>query len=104
MKKLLMGAAVVALLATPAFAQSFDPNLGTGNIAPPVGGVFAGSPSAVDAYAFAPRTHISRTRGYDAQAMAPAGDTVYEDGHNAGTDPDANVRLELQKDWANINE
>lgn len=36
MKKTLLSAAVVAALATPAFAQSFDPDVGTGNVNPPV--------------------------------------------------------------------
>lgn len=34
MKRLLMTASLLALLASPAMAQSFDPNVGTGNIAP----------------------------------------------------------------------
>lgn len=104
MKKLLMGTALVALLASPAFAQSYDPGMGTGNIVPPPGGVFAGSTVGSNSYGFTARTHSNRTRGFDAQAMAPAGDAVYADGRNAGADPDPNVRLELQKDWANINE
>jgi hypothetical protein len=36
MKTLLIGVALVAMLATPALAQSFDPDLGTGNVNPPL--------------------------------------------------------------------
>lgn len=53
MKKILLSAAVAAALATPAFAQSFDPDFGTGNVNPPVAseqGQFGGS-----AFAYAPR-------------------------------------------------
>lgn len=53
MKKLLLSAAVAAVLATPAFAQSFDPDFGTGNVIPPVAseqGQFGGS-----SFAYAPR-------------------------------------------------
>jgi opacity protein-like surface antigen len=34
-KKLVLGAAVAALLAPAAFAQSYQPSLGSGNIVPP---------------------------------------------------------------------
>ena len=36
MKKLLSLAALVSVIALPAFAQSFDPDVGTGNLVPPV--------------------------------------------------------------------
>jgi hypothetical protein len=42
MKKLLIGTALVAMLATPALAQSFDPDFGTGNIDPPVASLYGG--------------------------------------------------------------
>jgi hypothetical protein len=35
MKMLTVGAVLATLVASPAFAQSYDPDLGTGNIAPP---------------------------------------------------------------------
>jgi hypothetical protein len=42
MKKLLLGAAFVAMLATPALAQSFDPDFGSGNINPPYHSIYGG--------------------------------------------------------------
>ena len=36
MKKLIAAAAVATALASPAFAQSYDPDVGSGNIAPPL--------------------------------------------------------------------
>jgi hypothetical protein len=53
MKKLLLTAAVTAALATPAFAQSYNPDMGTGNIVNPVAQNRAGT----DAFAFAPRAN-----------------------------------------------
>jgi opacity protein-like surface antigen len=102
MKKLLMGAALVALLASPALAQSYNPNLGSGNIVPEPGGAYntpTGDANWGSDDAYAP-SRSRAERGYDAQASAPA----YEDGHSVGQDPDPNVRLELRKDWAEMNE
>ena len=42
MKKLLIGTAFVAMFATPAFAQSFDPDFGTGNTNPPLASIYGG--------------------------------------------------------------
>ena len=54
MKKFLTTLTVLAVIATPVFAQSFDPEAGTGNIAPaPGGGQFAYAPTA-------PHTSASR--------------------------------------------
>src|SRR5262245_14989173 len=49
MKKILILATFASVIGLPAFAQSFDPDVGTGNIAPPVASM--GPPSA---YAQAP--------------------------------------------------
>jgi hypothetical protein len=49
MKNVLTLAAFVTVISLPAFAQSFDPDTGTGNIAPPI--AYMGSESA---YAQAP--------------------------------------------------
>jgi hypothetical protein len=52
MKMLVVGVALAALVASPAFAQSYDPDVGTGNIAPPsddpayASGVYQGGPDA----------------------------------------------------------
>ncbi|HEY2756240.1 MAG TPA: hypothetical protein VGJ01_10930 [Pseudolabrys sp.] len=42
MKKLLIGTAFLAMLATPALAQSFDPDFGTGNVNPPAASLYGG--------------------------------------------------------------
>lgn len=93
MKKLLLSAAVAAVLATPAFAQSYDPDFGTGNVNPPVAseqGQFGGS-----SYAYAPRT----TRSMHARRTMRGPHAVYSyDGQYRGWDPDPNVRLELRRD------
>jgi hypothetical protein len=49
MKKVLTVAALATIISLPAFAQSFDPDAGTGNVAPPV--AYGGSTGA---YAQAP--------------------------------------------------
>jgi hypothetical protein len=60
MKKILAGLAVLAVFATPAFAQSFDPEDGTGNVlafsytsASPQNGKTAPSAGALRAFASA---------------------------------------------------
>jgi hypothetical protein len=65
MKKVLTLAAFATVVSLPAFAQSFDPDVGTGNIVPPV--AYGGS---YGAYAQAPAINERRyvrgpkSRGY----------------------------------------
>lgn len=56
MKKVLTLATFASVIALPAFAQSFDPDLGTGNLVPPVANMGAAS-----TYAQAPADY---GRGY----------------------------------------
>jgi len=67
MKKAVTLATFASVIALPAFAQSFDPEVGTGNIIPPVANM--GAPSA---YAQAPaiyeREYVRRRRAYRSQA------------------------------------
>ena len=56
MKKVLSLATLASVIALPAFAQSFDPDLGTGNLVPPVANI-----GAAGAYAQAPAIY---ERGY----------------------------------------
>lgn len=58
MKKLLLSAAVAAALTTPAFAQSFNPDFGTGNINPPVASLRGNDGSA---FAYAPQAFYGRS-------------------------------------------
>ena len=75
MKKLVLAAALAALVATPALAQ----------------------------YQYATAPHhvgMDRLAGVRAQALpSVGGTTVIVDGQYAGADPDPNVRLQLQRDF-----
>ena len=53
MKSVLTTAAVLVLIATPVLAQSFDPDVGTGNITPPP----VASQNGASAYGQAPDTY-----------------------------------------------
>jgi opacity protein-like surface antigen len=86
MKKLIAAAALATVLASPAFAQSYDPDVGSGNIVP---SVTAQAPSsAFDAYA---RAH-DNTPGAFAR-----GGVVREDGAVA-RDPDPRIQLQLDRE------
>jgi hypothetical protein len=88
MKKLIAAAALATVLASPALAQSYDPDLGSGNITPPV---YAQAPRATDhAYARAHRNSL------DAFARVGGG-TVMPDGAVA-TDPDPNIQFQLNRE------
>jgi len=66
MKKVLILATFASVIALPAFGQSFDPDLGTGNVVPPVAGM-----GAAGAYAQAPaiyeRGYVRHHRAYRSQ-------------------------------------
>jgi hypothetical protein len=60
LKKLVMGAALAALLGTAALAQSYDPDEGGGNINPPFASL-QGQQTSNGAYAYVPpRMHNTR--------------------------------------------
>ncbi|HEX3442230.1 MAG TPA: hypothetical protein VHT93_17965 [Pseudolabrys sp.] len=69
MKKLLIGTAFVAMLATPALAQSFDPDSGTGNVNPAVNSLYGGQ--RYDSEGLAEQGSLSRGAG--PYAYAPGG-------------------------------
>jgi hypothetical protein len=103
MKKLFATVALVTVLATPALAQSWDPDVGSGNIAPaPYGESQNGSSvyqnEGFNARAEAPRRVLRSHHAAKAKTSMKASDSVYFDGQNVGTDPDINVRAELQRD------
>ena len=56
MRKFLALVALATVLASPAFAQSYDPDLGTGNIAPVPSGQTAWTNGAAGAFARVPGT------------------------------------------------
>jgi opacity protein-like surface antigen len=102
MKKLILGATLAALLAAPAFAQSYDPAYGTGNAMPmpPSWEAQTGTADWLSSLAYAPpRAGFSRLRDIRAEA-APSATTgpVYAYGRYAGADPDANIRFQLHRD------
>lgn len=99
MKKLLMGAAFVAMLASPALAQSYDSDYGTGNVLNvPAAEAAGGNGLGAFAYAPAPQHMTRHERAMRAQASVRDSDTVYAYGQYKGRDPDPNVRLELRRD------
>jgi hypothetical protein len=59
-------AAVLRLAATPAFAQSFDADEGTGNVLP-----ISGQPVAAEIESHHGAVHTTRRNGMDSYAMEP---------------------------------
>jgi len=88
MKMFITAAALATVLASPAFAQSYDPDVGSGNIAPPV---YAHAPRAADqAHARAPQDSLG--------AFARVGHgTVMWDG-DVARDPDPNIQFQLNRE------
>jgi hypothetical protein len=68
MKKVLAIAALLSSISQPAFAQSYDPDVGTGNIVPPVANV-----GSANAYAQAPAEYVVRraSRGVHPRTYRP---------------------------------
>jgi hypothetical protein len=108
MKTMLLAAAAL-FIAAPAFAQSYDPEVGSGNIAPaqaaPVyqgaHGAYQGAQGAQGAYARVPTG--TRVPGARIPGASPAPNAVYDEHNNViGADPDPNVRLQLQRDHDSI--
>ena len=86
MKKLILGTGLAALLATSAFAQSYDPEYGTANTIP-TPPAWAATGTSGSAFAYAPRS-----------LRSGGSDSVYVDGHYVGADPDPNIRVQLERD------
>jgi hypothetical protein len=93
-KKFLVAAAFVTVIAAPAFAQSFDPDVGTGNVIP-----FAYAPQAnhggndVYARSSAKSAYAQAPVATDSQSMA-----VSANGKVVGYDPDPFIRLMLKEE------
>jgi len=92
MKTLVTAMVLATLVASPSFAQSFDPDVGSGNIAPaPYGETLTGASNyqnGADAFAQAPR----------GAAMTSKTNTVVDEGGNVQADPDLNIRSQLQRE------
>jgi len=95
MKKLIMAAALATVLASPAFAQAYDPDVGSGNIAPNYS-VEPGNDA--DHAAFA-RVHprVLRHRG-DLDAFARVGGGVVTPDGAVARDPDPNIQFQLNRE------
>jgi hypothetical protein len=85
MNKLLTTVALLSVIATPALAQSYDPDLGSGNIAP-----------AYDTMTSQPSAKHVRHSPRDAFARVSPGAT--ETGSLTSTDPDPNIRFQLNRE------
>jgi len=100
MKKILLLAAALGF-ASPAFAQSYDPSVGSGNI--------ARAPSAPPSAYRGPEGAFARVppggnhpRAPYAGVQAPTAPVYDEYGRYLGADPDANIRFELRRDADSI--
>jgi hypothetical protein len=105
MKKLILSATLITVLASPAFAQSYNAGYGSGNVIDQPALEHGGSTaSGSEAFAAAPprvsARHARNTR--HEQTVSPNDPyTVYdESGDYAGRDPDPNIRFELHRDNA----
>jgi hypothetical protein len=86
MKTLIAAAALATVLSSTAFAQSYDPDVGSGNIVPSA--AVQAPTSAFDAYA---RVHDN------GQGAFVRGGVVREDGAIA-RDPDPRIQLQLDRE------
>jgi len=105
MKKMIFAAAFLAI-ASPAFAQSYDPSVGSGNLVGPV--------AAAHTTHAAPRVYLGAESAYTrvipgsrhhragAPAAAFAGPLYDQSGHAVGTDPDPNIRFQLRREADSI--
>jgi hypothetical protein len=71
MKKLIISAALATLLASPAFAQSYNPEDGTGNVGSPAAEMNGGRDMAMPAYPNAATQTASAERLDSVRAEAP---------------------------------
>ena len=85
MKNLVTAIALATLVASPAFAQSYDPDLGTGNIAP---APYAQTVSGASAFAQAPRGAVTSSQS----------NVVTDENGHVQADPDLNIRSQLQRE------
>jgi len=85
MRTIIAAAALATIVASPAFAQSYDPSVGSGNIAPRV-------------TAPAPRVLYRGAHGAFAQVpyRAPVGHSF--NGNRRSFDPDPNIQFQLNRE------
>jgi hypothetical protein len=90
--RFLAAMAVATTLGSPALAQSYDPDLGTGNIAPAPTSYVDTAPG-INAFAQAPRAEHKRNR-----SELNRSDAVVDENGNVEADPDINIRSQLQRE------
>ncbi len=93
MKKLLTIMAVLTVVATPALAQSYDPSIGSGNVVANPAAV--GHQTAASAVHQDARSAFARVLPGASQSPSAAYD---EQGNLVGTDPDPNIRFQLNRE------
>ena len=91
----------IAVGSTPALAQSWDPDVGSGNIAPPPYGetetgasIYQHDGSGFGAYGQAAPRRMAPHHA----AKLHRSSVVTDDNQVVGADPDVNVRAELERD------
>src|SRR3981081_3766106 len=88
--RFLAAMALATAISSPALAQSYDPDLGTGNVAPaPV----AYADTAANAFAQAPRAEVKHK-----QSELKQSNVVTDEAGNVEADPDINIRSQLQRE------
>jgi hypothetical protein len=100
MKKILLLTAALGF-APPAFAQSYDPSVGSGNIARAPSAPPSAYRGGEGAFARVP-PGANHRRAPHADVQAPTGPVYDEYGRYIGADPDANIRFELRRDSDSI--
>jgi hypothetical protein len=93
MHRFLAVMALASLVTTPALAQSYDPDIGSGNIAP------APYAAAQTTEGFQAMAQAPRYYGPARTPSAPEANVVRDSqGNVVGVDPDINIRSALQRD------
>jgi hypothetical protein len=90
--RFLAAMAIATALGSPALAQSYDPDLGTGNVAPAPTSYVDTMPG-INAFAQAPRAEVKHNR-----SELNRSDAVVDENGNVEADPDINIRSQLQRE------
>jgi hypothetical protein len=100
MNRFLAAMAIATLVGSPALAQSWDPDVGSGNIAPaPYGETDTGaSIYQHDGAGFDARAEAPRHRAKSSRAKLEKSDVVIDEAGNVEQDPDLNIRSQLLRE------
>jgi hypothetical protein len=95
MKKLITAAMLATVLTSPAFAQSYDPDIGSGNIAPN----YSAGPGYNPDHAAFDRAHGRAVpHRADVDAFARVNDGVVMPDGAVARDPDPNIQFQLNRE------